>query len=51
MPAYPWPSSAADLLNVLMTLEMSALWLEALKSSLLERYNEVMDGLGSAVRC
>ena len=31
MPAFPKVLSAADLLDVLMTLEMPALWLEALQ--------------------
>jgi hypothetical protein len=51
MPACPKAPSAADLLNLLMTREMSALWLEALQPPSLDRYNEVIDGLGSAIRC
>lgn len=37
MPAFPKVLSAVDLLNVLMTLEMSALWLEALQPPSLDR--------------
>lgn len=51
MPVYPRPPSAADLLNVLMTREMSALRLEALQPSPFERYNESIEGLRNAVRC
>jgi len=49
MPAFPNAPSAADLLNVLMTLEMPALWLEALQPSPLDRYNGIIARLCNAV--
>jgi hypothetical protein len=50
-PPTPGHPFAADLLNVLMTRKISTLWLEALQPPFLDRYNEVMDGMGSAIRC